>query len=256
MTDEPSTPTPAGGPQGQDRPGGGGGGRRRLPPVPVEVVSVSRLTPRLISIRVTADDLGRFGRGRAHLAHQGLPARSGQDAPTMPIMTPERTCVAGGPTETDGAHLHAARLRSPDRHPRGAVPASRCGSCFGVGGTRSARRQACDRRPGGRFTADSSVTRWWIAGDESALPAVGTLLDVLPPSATAEVHLEVEGSEDEIGLESAADVTVHWHHRRYAETFGGELVDAAVGAEIAGRRPGLGRVRSVGGAADPQPDAR
>ena len=46
--------------------------------------------------------------------------------------------------------------------------------------------------PGGRFSLDPSVERWWIAGDESALPAIGTLLDSLPASAAAEVHLEVE----------------------------------------------------------------
>ena len=80
---------------------------------------------------------------------------------------------------------------------------------------------------------DPSVERWWIAGDESALPAVGTLLDSLPASASAEVHLEVQDADDEIPLASAAAVTAVWHHRRGADAFGAELSDAAGAAAIA-----------------------
>ncbi|MBO3742662.1 hypothetical protein [Actinoplanes flavus] len=39
--------------------------------------------------------------------------------------------------------------------------------------------------PGGRFAADLDAPRWWIAGDESALPAIGSLLDARPASASA-----------------------------------------------------------------------
>jgi NADPH-dependent ferric siderophore reductase len=85
--------------------------------------------------------------------------------------------------------------------------------------------------PGGRFVFDETVRHWWIAGDESAIPAVGTLLEALPTGVTAEVHLEVAGSEDEVPLPVPAGATVTWHHRRDPAGWGAEL--AAIAREAA-----------------------
>ena len=49
-----------------------------------------------------------------------------------------------------------------------------------------------------------------MAGDESAIPAIGTLLEALPSDAVAEVLLEVESGSDEIEFDSAASVSVVW----------------------------------------------
>jgi NADPH-dependent ferric siderophore reductase len=87
--------------------------------------------------------------------------------------------------------------------------------------------------PGGRFSLDPAVRSWWIAGDESALPAIGTLLDALPPTASAEVHLEVAGPGDEMPLTSPAGITVTWHHRNRPDGWGDELNHAARAASIA-----------------------
>ena len=61
---------------------------------------------------------------------------------------------------------------------------------------------------------------------------MGTLLDALPETASAEVHIEVAGPEDEVELPSAAKVNVVWHHRQDG-SFGIELARAARDAEIA-----------------------
>ena len=45
---------------------------------------------------------------------------------------------------------------------------------------------------------DTGAERWWIAGDESAIPAVATLLEALPAAAAAEVHLEVADADAHI----------------------------------------------------------
>jgi NADPH-dependent ferric siderophore reductase len=196
------------------------------------VGSVAQITPRLISIRVTAEDLSRFADAvpTAHIK-VFLPA-PGQDVPTMPIMTPEgRVWPEDQPRPI--VRTYTPRAYDPETNTlevqfllHGEGPASEWaqsaapGDKLAIGG------------PGGRFNADPSIARWWIAGDESALPAVGTLLDSLPASAAAEVHLEVEGPEDEIPLTSAGAVTVVWHHRRGAGAFGTELYDAAGAAAI------------------------
>lgn len=232
QTDAAPTPDSGGNRGGGAGPGGGGGGRRRQPPVAVSVASVTRLTPRLISIRVAADDLSRFA-DAAPTAHIKvfLPA-PGQDAPTMPIMTPEgRVWPEDQPrpivrTYTPRAYDPGSNTLEVQFVLHGVGPASEwaqnatAGDRLAIGG------------PGGRFSADPTVARWWIAGDESALPAIGTLLDWLPPESAAEVHVEVEGPDDEIPLTSAAGLTVVWHHRGTGDAFGSELSGAASAATI------------------------
>jgi NADPH-dependent ferric siderophore reductase len=90
--------------------------------------------------------------------------------------------------------------------------------------------QLAVRDPGGRFRPDPAAGRWWIAGDESAVPAIATLLEALPPSATAAVHLEVASPDDEIPLFSPARTTITWHYRRTQDAWGVELLDAAQNA--------------------------
>ena len=86
--------------------------------------------------------------------------------------------------------------------------------------------------PGGRFAFDPSATPWWIAGDESAIPAIGTLLDVLPVTSNAEVHVEVDGADDEIELTSASNLSVFWHHRRPGQEPGSELSEVVFEADM------------------------
>jgi len=219
------------------RPQGGftgrGGGRRRQPPQPVEVVSVSLVAPRLVSVRLAGGDLSRFGEA-APTSHVKvfLPA-PGQAAPALPLMTAEgRVWPQDVPrptvrTYTPRSFDQAAGTLELQFALHGEGPAAgwarraKAGDKLAIGG------------PGGRFAADLGARQWWIAGDESALPAVGTLLDALPASATATVHLEVSGIADEIPLASRANTAVTWHHRRGPDAWGAELHDAAASAAIA-----------------------
>ncbi len=52
-----------------------------------------------------------------------------------------------------------------------------------------------------------------IAGDETALPAIGRWLEELPGGTVAEVYVEVGGFADEQPLETPAGVRVTWVHR-------------------------------------------
>jgi NADPH-dependent ferric siderophore reductase len=71
-----------------------------------------------------------------------------------------------------------------------------------------------------------------MAADESAVPAVGTLLEALPETAVVEAHIEVDGPADEIELPGPAKATVTWRHRRAGDAFGAELADAARAAVL------------------------
>jgi len=222
-----TTRAPSGGSDGRDR------ARRRPPPRLVEVVSVAQLAPWLVSVRLAGPNLSGF-EAPAPTSHIKifLPA-AGEDAPRLPEL------VGGGPAWPEGATPPVVRTYTPRRYDQsagtlevqfvlhGAGPASdwaeqaKVGDRIGVAG------------PGGRFSFDPADGRWWIAGDESAIPAIGTLLDALPASARAEVHLEVGDDRDEVPLSSRAETTVVWHHRRQPDAWGDDLYSAASGATVA-----------------------
>jgi NADPH-dependent ferric siderophore reductase len=207
-------------------------GRRRPPPKRVEVVSVSELAPWLVSVRVAGEGLSGFD-AAAPTSHIKifLPV-VGQDAPFLPDLG------ADGLVWPEGVQRPVVRTYTPRRYdPRdGALEVQFVLHGSGPAATWAQRVRVGDQigiaGPGGRFSLDPADRRWWIAGDESALPAIGTLLDALPASATAEVHVEVAGALDQIPLDSRAETTVIWHPRRDQDAWGDELYRAALGADI------------------------
>jgi NADPH-dependent ferric siderophore reductase len=197
------------------------------------VVSVSRLTPRLVSVRVTGPALDGF-KIEAPTSHVKvfLPA-PGQDAPVLPEQTPD------GPVWPDGdVPQPVVRTYTPRAFDEDTMTLEIQFVLHGVGpASEWAERVAPGDKlavagPGGRFSLDETAVNWWIAADESALPAVATLLEALPPTATADVHIEVADADDEITLASLAKTSVTWHNRRAADAFGVELDEAARAAEI------------------------
>ena len=206
--------------------------RRRKPPRPVEVVSVSKIGPRLVSVLVRGDALDGF-RIEAPTSHVKvyLPA-AGQDAPALPDQGPD------GPVWPEGVERPVVRTYTPVRFDEASKTLELQFVLHGVGpASEWAERVAPGDRlavagPGGRFALDETVAHWWLAADESAIPAVATLLEALPATATADVHIEVADAADEIALDSPAKTTVTWHHRRSPGAFGAELDEAARAAEI------------------------
>ena len=193
---------------------------------------MSKITPRLLSVVVTGDDLDGFA-DAAPTSHLKvfLPA-AGQDAPNLPEF------AAAGATQADDGPAPAVRTYTPRSYDpvtkaleiqfllHGEGPASewalraKPGDKLAVAG------------PGGRFSLEPAADYWWLAADESAIPAVGTLLDALPETATVDVHIEVDGPADEIEIPGPAKTTITWHHRRSSDAFGVELAEAAKAATI------------------------
>ncbi|MFI2236314.1 siderophore-interacting protein [Streptomyces chrestomyceticus] len=72
-----------------------------------------------------------------------------------------------------------------------------------------------------------------LAGDETALPAIGTLAEWLPEGARAVAYIEVADAADEQTFDTRGDLTVHWLHRGTGPAAPGEaLVEAVRGARF------------------------
>jgi len=192
---------------------------------------VSPVSPRLLSVLVTGDELDGFA-DAAPTSHLKvfLPA-AGEDAPNLPVAQPDGTVAAPeGPapvvrTYTPRRYDPATRTLEIQFLLHGTGPASewaqraKPGDKLAVAG------------PGGRFSLEPSAGHWWLAADESAIPAVGTLLEALPDTTVADVHLEVDGADDEVEFTAPAKTTITWHHRRPGE-YGAELIAAAHAASV------------------------
>ena len=77
------------------------------------------------------------------------------------------------------------------------------------------------------------TTDWTLlAGDASALPAIGTIVEALPAGARALVYVEVWDAAEEQRLASAGEVTVRWLHRSPAAGEVPSLVEAVRGAQF------------------------
>ena len=206
-------------------------------------MSVSTIAPRLVSVLVTGEDLDGFA-DAAPTSHLKvfLPA-DGQDAPSLPEYMPDGAVYADdGPPPTVRTYT-----------PRGYDPATKTLEIqFLLHGEGPASAWAQRAKPGdklavacrgGRFCPRPVADHWWLAADESAIPAVATLLEALPETTTVDVHVEVDGPDDEIELPGPVKTTITWHHRRARDAFGEELAAAAARRPFP-RRQDLGGLRS------------
>lgn len=193
---------------------------------------MSRITPRLVSVWVTGEALDGFTIDAPTGHIKVFLPLSGQDAPLLPEFLPEGQVVPEDArpvvrTYTPRRFDAGNRTLEVQFLLHGEGPASEWAE------RASAGDQIMVAGPGGRFVMDPTVEHWWIAGDESAIPAIGTLLEALPDTAAAEVHLEVADADDELEFTSPAKTAITWHHRRAPDAWGAELDEAARAAAIA-----------------------
>lgn len=68
--------------------------------------------------------------------------------------------------------------------------------------------------PGRSFAVDPQAKWLLLAGDESAIPAIATILEVVPDGVPTQVLLEVDDAADEFVIATPrANVSIHWLHR-------------------------------------------
>jgi NADPH-dependent ferric siderophore reductase len=100
--------------------------------------------------------------------------------------------------------------------------------------------------PGGVYTPDPDADWYLLAGDETAIPAIGTVLETIAPNVEIAVLLEVADAIDEQPLPAHPGARVRWLHRGEGRP-GSTLSEAIRSVDVP--RTGAARVWIAGEAA-------
>ena len=179
--------------------------RRRRVMRRVWVTRVERLSPRMVRVTFTGDDLGTFAWNGPAAHIKLIFPEEGETEPRMP--------------QPDGPRATRMRTYTPRRFDptvpeldvefvlHGDGPASswaaqaQVGQALILGG------------PGPNYQIDPDADWFFLAADDAALPAIETILQALPANARARVLLEVADEREERALSSAAQLDITWLHR-------------------------------------------
>lgn len=177
----------------------------------VEVVQTERITPHLLRVTVSGDELEEFvSPGFDDHVKLFFPDANGilalptigPDGPVWPngikpVMrdyTPRNFDPVAKTLEIDFAlHLAGPATRWAEQ----AAPGQR----LGVGG------------PRGSFIVTTDFDWHLLVGDDTALPAISRRLAELPADAHAIVIAEVDSAADQVDLPTAANVQIIWAYR-------------------------------------------
>ncbi len=86
--------------------------------------------------------------------------------------------------------------------------------------------------PGRGYSIDAAASGFVLAGDETAMPAIGQLVAALPLTTPATVIVDVAHPDARLTLTDRATVDVRWVDRPPGSAPGGALVAAVVECEI------------------------
>jgi len=178
----------------------------------LQVRRSERLTPLMVRVTLAGDELAGFpGEGPDRRIKMFFPVE-GQERPAVPRAT------SGGPLWPTGEARPAIRTYTVRRFDPGAGELDvdfvlHAGHGPAAAWARDARPGAwvAVSEPGGRYVPDPEAAFHLVIGDETALPAVATVLAALPEGAHVLAFLEVAGPDEEQALPGAA--TVYWVHR-------------------------------------------
>ncbi|MET8939452.1 siderophore-interacting protein [Streptomyces rubiginosohelvolus] len=204
----------------------------------VEVVRTVDLTPGMRRVTLSGEQLRAFttadGFERPAFESQGFDddlgfyfPYPGQSDPVLPVQGEARLITPKGPRPLSRAYT--VRRWDPEA---GELDVDFVKHGVGVGTTWAYRAGPGDRihlsgpRTSKAFPAGAD---WWlVAGDDTALPAIGRLLDELPSDARARVFIEIAEDTDRQELRELPGVDVTWLVRADATAGTASLLTEAV----------------------------
>jgi len=181
----------------------------------MRVVRAADITPRMRRITLAGRDLERFASGGLHV--RLLLPRNRDVPPAWPTMGADgRPCWPDAPERPD---IRIYTIRAIDVS-RGEIDID---FVMHEGDDMPGARFAAEARPGdvigmtGPGGGSAAAADWYLlAGDETALPAIGRILEGLPRQAKAVVRIEVADEGERQDLRSVADVDLQWLFRNGA----------------------------------------
>jgi NADPH-dependent ferric siderophore reductase len=189
--------------------------RPRKPRYPAVVKAVRHLTPRMVRVTFSSEALGEFG-WNGPAAHIKLVFAEGTRT-----YTPRRFDAGTHELDVDFV-LH------------GEGPAATWASQAAVG------QQLTIAGPGRSYAVEPTAPWYLLAGDDSAIPALCTIMESVPASIPVRALIEVVDEQEQHDLPGGANVTVEWLFRGPDAALAGRRLEAAVRA--AQLPPGPGRI--------------
>lgn len=179
----------------------------------LEVKRVEHLTPRMVRITLTGDDLTGFISLSPDDHVKAFFPRPGEETPRVPQLTPDGIVMPDGAIPRDYTPRRFDHVKNEldldfFLHDEGAGPASswarnaQPGHKLGVAG------------PRGSMIVPYEFETYVIFADEVGVPSISRRLSEMPRGARAQVFIEVADQTDEISFKSDANVEVTWFHRQ------------------------------------------
>ena len=194
--------------------------RKRRPPRRVEVTKVHKLSPAMLRITLHGAELEGFAPEAPASYIKLIFPEPGQTEPERPL--PDAPRPKSMRTYTPLAVRPSAHEVDVDFVLHGDGPAATWAAQAKVG------QVLFLMGPGPGYPVDATVANYLLIADDSALPAVETILAALPSSASAELLLEVISAEEERALTSAARITAHWLPRGTNHALAGQPLEKAL----------------------------
>ncbi len=176
----------------------------------VPVTRIAQLTPHVRRITFSGPEMTGFSVGGPAEHMKIYFPGPGQERPVVPewgTRLPEGTPRPISRTYTPRHWRQDAQELDIDFVMHGEGPGSDWARSAAPG------RLATLSAPKSAYQIDPSIRHYVIAGDDAAVPAIGTILETLPAGIRAEVYIEVDDSAEEQKLTSKADAEITWLHR-------------------------------------------
>lgn len=178
------------------------------------VAGIEQLTPHMRRVTFSGDNLVRFAENTN--LHMRLAIPDGAVALPLPMVNGQGRIV--WPEGAEMPTLRKYTVRNVDLMQRTVAVDFVMHDDAGPGSRFAANAKPGDViamiGPGGLTAAPSD---WYVlAGDETALPAIGRILENLPAKARGVALIEIAGPEEELPLPSASQIEVRWLYRNGA----------------------------------------
>lgn len=207
--------------------------RRREPPQlrPVTVAAIRYMSPYMARVTVAGPELSGFELREPAASIRLLVPSSGTSHLVIPEWNGNEFLLPGG--ERPVIRTFTPRRFDPDTlqldidiviHAGGATSAWVAEARPG--------NPAAVTNPGRGYRIDHDAPAYFLAGDETAIPAIGQLLEQLPETASVQVVIEIAHPEGQFELPNHPQAEVEWTVKETGSSPGTALINAIRAAAI------------------------